>query len=369
MKGRWVKWYQDYQDGREFGGRSFFGAAARVASVGYAFGRRLHRVLTAGKEKSPFRSRAKVITVGNLTVGGSGKTSLVDYLAARLLASGRSVAILTRGYGRRTKDRIIIHPGEADDYDVSAVGDEPVMLARRLPQATVIVDADRAGAAAAYEKSATVDCFLLDDGFQYRGLASDCALLALIAGDLRPPCRLFPAGRWREPVAGVIRADAAVIATMPGEEILFDRERLAQLGMSGPVFPFAYECAALRNLDGTPAGFLTPPEGSKIGAFCALARPQRFFDWLAAREIPLVWTKRLPDHFAYDRHEVSAITNTAWLNKLDYLITSEKDAVKLARFDCGNVRILYPDVRLVPVDDVVGFDRFLERVFAREPSS
>lgn len=363
MKDRWVTWYQDYQDGRLFRGRALFGVAARIAAGGYRLVCHLRCRAILKQQENAFRPQARVIGVGNLTVGGSGKTSLVDYLASRLLQSGREVAILTRGYGRREKHRVLIKPGVADQYNAEQAGDEPLMLARRRPAATVIIDADRAAAARDFERESATDIFLLDDALQYHRIAYDCRISTLLSGELEPPYRLFPAGRWREPPAQAKAVDAvALIVESLGQSIQNEVNTLRGFGFTGPVFPFAYELVSWRGIAGRPAGFLSLPEESTVGVFCALARPGRFLNWLIARNIAIGYVRRFPDHFRYRQEDVERLCTQARTAALDFLVTTEKDAIKLTRFKTGDVRIIYPEVRLAPCGDAGDFERFIERV-------
>ena len=357
--------FQDYQDGVPFRGRSLFGIAAQVAAVGYRVGYHLKRIgMARGHEV--FRPRAAVIGVGSLVVGGSGKTSLVDYIAGRVLQSGRRVAILTRGYQRKTKARIMIDPGRADDFAVDQTGDEPLMLAHRLPAATIIVDEHRAQAARDVEKGVSPDVFLLDDAAQYPHIAYDCRVFTFAPVDLDPPFRLLPAGRWREPAARMRAADAiAIVGESACEHAEQHEQVLRVLGFLGPVVYFAYELASWRSRDGTPAEFLALPEGCKVGAFCGLARPAQFFSWLSARGIGLAQTWRFADHHRYSTADVDHLHAQAARGGLDFLLTTEKDAVKLARFTNPGVRIIYPAVRLSPVRGGEMFDRFVEAAIAR----
>jgi len=367
MAKRWAKWYQDYQDGHDFPGRILFGAATRLVAMGYHLGYFVRRSFSGPLGRNAYRPRARVIGVGNLTVGGSGKTSLVHYIASRLLQSGRRVTILTRGYGRKENERKIIEPGQAEQTSVDSVGDEPLMLARRLPRATIIVDPDRAGAAFDFERQSETQVFILDDAHQYHRIAYDRRILCFLAGDVSLPQRLFPAGRWREPLAAVARADAAVFITdyhaYGAEE---ESQKLHKFGFTGPTFTFSYQLASWCYVAGTPAGFLSVPGDSTIGVFCALARPEQFFRWLNTRHITPVRTWRFADHYPYRQRDIDCLCAKARAEAIDYLITTEKDAVKLARFDTGEMRIIYPEVRLEPVSAGDEFDRFLESVFDHE---
>lgn len=362
MNEYWAGLYQNYQDGLPFRGRAVFGAIARLASVGYRLGYVIRR--WAVKPRAAFRPRAKVIGVGNLTVGGSGKTSLVDYLASRLVHARRRVIILTRGYGRQSTDRVLISPGRATDYTAAEAGDEPLMLARRNPETAVIVDADRAAAARDFEQHAATDVFLLDDALQYQGLVLDTKIVTVLDGELREPYRLFPAGRWREPPERVRDVDAVVLLkNRQDADVHADELQLRALGFAGPIFPFAYELVSWRTVDHQPCGFLTLPENSRIGVFCALARPRRFLAWLGGQGLAAENVRSFADHFMYRQEDFDQLVGWARSAALDYLVTTEKDAVKLTRFATGGVRIIFPEVRLTPCGQSMEFDRFVEKIF------
>jgi len=363
MKDYWVEKYQDYQDGRPFRGRALFGTAANLASVVYRAGYALQRRIVRWQWWGGYRARGRVIGVGNLTVGGSGKTSLVDYLASRLIDSGKQVTILTRGYGRQSTARVVIAPGEAGRQEVWRTGDEPLMLASRNPQATVIIDANRAAAARDYENQAAPDVFLLDDALQYHQLAYDCRIMTLLDGEIQPPYRLFPAGRWREPPSRVKDVDAIVVVIRRQEQnIQADEDQLRKLGFTGPIFPFAYELISWCGLDGQPAGLPSIPEERAIGVFCALAQPQRFLDWLVDRGIAIDQVRRFADHHPYRQEDLNELCAWARAKSLNHLVTTEKDAVKLSRFPAGDTRIIFPRVRLIPCGGAEEFDRFVQRI-------
>lgn len=158
------------------------------------------------------RLPCRVVSVGNLTVGGTGKTPIVILLTERLQAKGRRVAILSRGYKRTSKAlRLLVSDGSRILVGPSEAGDEPFLMAQRCPQAIVAVGDDRVALGRWVLDRYPVDCFVLDDGFQHRALHRDVDLVLLDATDAPGLDALLPAGRLREPLSGLCRASAVVI--------------------------------------------------------------------------------------------------------------------------------------------------------------
>ena len=170
-----------------------------------------HVAYTMGWLKTQHLSRP-VVSVGNLTVGGTGKTPLVASIAGILLRHGLKPSILTRGYGRENEqDLIVIEPGTARPPEAREIGDEPALLARMLPDVPIVLCADRFRGGQAAEECFQVDAHILDDGFQHLALARDLDLVALDATQPISNWRLLPAGRQREPLSALRRAQIVVI--------------------------------------------------------------------------------------------------------------------------------------------------------------
>ncbi len=275
---------------------------------------------------APERVAAPVICVGNLTLGGTGKTPVAIAILNRLTALGHSPAALTRGYGGRERGPAAV----TADHDARAVGDETLLLARSAP---VIVARDRpAGARLALEHGA--DAVVMDDGHQNPSLYKDLSLVVVDAEAGWGANRVFPAGPLREPVAaGLDRADA-VIAMTAGPDAFVDYARLGLDGLEIPVLRAWLE----------PGG--APPDGPLL-AFAGIGRPQKFFDALAAAGGEIAETASFPDHHAYTSAQAERLLDLAeaWSATP---VTTEKDWVRLP--DAARPRVTPWPVRAVFAD-------------------
>lgn len=213
-------------------------AALYVPAKVYELGVRLRMALYETAYLKPRQLSKPVIAVGNLTVGGTGKTPLVEYIARYLTDESHETVILTRGYGRTAtaRARVVLNDGQPLP-DWSLAGDEPLMLARRLPDVKIIVGADRYANGRFAETTYGCDVFVLDDGFQHLQLARDLNILVLDATDPFGNGDLLPFGRLREPLYALRRADAIVVTRT---DRTFDQEHLlsvlAACEVTAPVF-------------------------------------------------------------------------------------------------------------------------------------
>lgn len=246
-----------------------------------------------------------VISVGNLSVGGSGKTPLVIRLAQLLAAENIPVDVLSRGYGRSDSQAEQVDP----NGDASRFGDEPLLIARSAA-VPVYVGASRFEAGLLAEQNAYVPgIHLLDDGFQHRKLARDLDIVVLHRDDLQDI--LLPAGHLREPLSSLRRADVIVLRAE-------DRELesvLRQRGIAAAVW------IQHRNLAVDPA--------PRAIAFCGIARPEEFFSALRSRDIEPAATVAFRDHQRYSMSELNRLTAALHQNKAQCWITTEKDEARL----------------------------------------
>jgi tetraacyldisaccharide 4'-kinase len=271
-----------------------------------------------------------VISVGNLTVGGNGKTPAVLALARAALDAGTRPAILTRGYRGRREGTLRVGAWE-DGAPAAAAesGDEPLLLSRRLPEVPVVVGRDRQrGALSLLERNPGVDLFLLDDGFQHRGLFRDRDLVLL---DARSPVgngHLLPAGPLREPARALARAHHLILVVDgPGAGV---PEKTAQLlDRVAPRVPRSRAWTA-------PAGFhplrgdATWNDAASRGAVAVagIARPERFASLLASLGVTVDAWRPFPDHHPFSAEEVAALEREA-ASRQAPLVTTAKDAVRL----------------------------------------
>jgi tetraacyldisaccharide 4'-kinase len=294
-----------------------YGGVVRTRAALYASGRLRSRVLAR-----------PVVSVGNITFGGTGKTPFVEFLARRLKFEGLRPAILSRGYGRLSKAPLLVSRGEGPLVSPGEGGDEPVALARRLPGVAVAVAPQRFEAARLTEPL-SCDVFLLDDGFQHLALKRDANLLLLDARDPFGGGSLPPGGRLREPLDAIRRADAIVFTRVERGLPSPEAERtVALLCPETPVFHAAVRADGLRDEAGSPvdAGEVSR---RRCVAVCGVAEPSGFDAALRRLDLAAEETFVFSDHHRYSDKELTRIRQTADRTGAAFLVTTEKDAVKL----------------------------------------
>jgi tetraacyldisaccharide 4'-kinase len=288
-------------------------------SAVYGRAARLRRSWYAKRPHAQRRLERPVISVGNLVVGGSGKTPVVASLARLLLERGHRPAILSRGYARRDDSDgvVVVSDGDRVITPVEASGDEPQMLARTLTGVSVLVCPDRylAGRLAESHFAATVH--ILDDGFQHLQLARDVDLLIVSPQDVDD--RVLPAGRLREPADAARVADAAIV---PGSSDEAARVASA-LGVSRS-FTMTTRYGSLKTL-----GPARHDDGMKVVAVAGIARPERFFAAVRAGGWNVVGEMTFPDHHWYTASDLESIARKAASANAEVVITTEKDAVRV----------------------------------------
>jgi tetraacyldisaccharide 4'-kinase len=250
------------------------------------------------------RLQGAVISVGNLSTGGSGKTPFVILLGELLKARGVSFDVLSRGYGRVSRGVLLVDPGGLPrDF-----GDEPLLIARRLRVPVVVAD-DRYEAGRYAEARFGAQIHLLDDGFQHRRLARDFDIVLVTPEDARD--RLLPAGRLREPVESLRRADAVVLAS----------------GASADLFAIAGK-AVWRVRRGISPNNIPP----RPVVFCGIARPQNFLLQLRTAGLDPVAEALFRDHHAYSDNDVRDLIELRQRSDAGGFVTTEKDAVNLGGY-------------------------------------
>ncbi|HEX2269796.1 MAG TPA: tetraacyldisaccharide 4'-kinase [Pyrinomonadaceae bacterium] len=271
-----------------------------------------------------FKLDRPVISVGNITTGGTGKTPLVEWVARTVAASGKRVCILTRGYRRDNPDRrVVVSDGNAVLATPSEAGDEPFLLATNLLGiAAVIADADRVAAGREAIARFNTDCFILDDGFQHLRLARDLNIVTIDATNPWGGGHLLPYGRLREPLSSLSRAGCVVITrTDQAAGVSALHEKILRLTNHAPIFHLRVRVTGIKPFKNAPEILPSP-----VAAFCAVGNPQSFFNQL---EHNVVLQKSFPDHHRYTQHDVDGLIEAARRAGAQSLITTAKDAVKL----------------------------------------
>ncbi len=304
-------------------------AGAAVASRFYGLGAEVRRALYARGAFKVKRLPAPVISVGNLTVGGTGKTPVVACLAGLWRDRCKRVAILSRGYGGLTQNTTRLSDGERLYHQPPEVGEEPYWLARALPGVAVYTGACRYGAGIAAWDDFKPDLFLLDDGFQHFQLHRDRDLVLLDAASPFGNGYLLPRGPLREPISALNAAQIVILSR-------FDHERhQANLLAIQKRFPDKTVLTATISpvrVTSYPGGHAELPEAIRhraLMAFAGLARPEVFNETLQYLGVDLKGSRAFPDHHAYTSEEVHNLAAAAQAWGADALITTTKDWARL----------------------------------------
>jgi len=302
-------------------------------AAGYGAGVALRNTLYDRGWLDAARVPATVVSVGNVTVGGSGKTPTVLWLADALRSRGHRVGVVGRGYGKRRPGVVVVGDGSGRALvDPADGGDEAVLAALRL-SVPVVTGERRADAARAACDRFGCDTIVLDDGFQHRALARAADLVLVPADGL--PARLLPAGALREPTSSLGRA-TALLALGDETRIPPRPSHGSAPGFAGRVVPTALVIPADGDL--APHDLALAPRRNVV-AVAGVARPERFWALLDRLGIQVVARVRFPDHHAYTPDDVAHIRNTANAGDRSVL-TTEKDLVKLARIpDAASLRL------------------------------
>jgi tetraacyldisaccharide 4'-kinase len=299
-------------------------------------------------DRGILRSRSlhgSVISVGNLSAGGSGKTPFVILLGELLKARGIKFDVLSRGYGRKTRGVLLVDPGGLPrDF-----GDEPLLIARKL-QSPVVVGEDRYDAGRFAESRFGPQIHLLDDGFQHRGLARDFDIVLVTPDDGRD--RLLPAGRLREPLRSLRRADAVVLTS----------------GASAESFPLS-DTTVWRVRRGIVTQNVTQSIPSRPVVFCGIARPQNFLLQLRAAGIDPVAEAFFRDHHAYTGKDVHDLLELRQRSAAGGFITTEKDAVNLGGYLNALTPLMVVPVKMELADAANAVDTMLRVIGERRGRS
>jgi tetraacyldisaccharide 4'-kinase len=280
-----------------------------------------------------------VISVGNLSTGGAGKTPFVILLGELLKARGIKLDVLSRGYGRNTRGLLLVDPGGSP----REFGDEPLLISRRL-QVPVVVGENRFEAGCFAEQRFGPEFHLLDDGFQHRRLARDFNIVLVTPEDARD--RLLPAGRLRESLRSLRRADAVALTS----------------GASAESFPLSGK-TVWRLRRGIVTG--TQPAPSRPVVFCGIARPQNFLLQLRTAGIDPVAEAFFRDHHAYTEKDVRELLQIQQRSSADGFVTTEKDAVNLGGYFSALAPLAVIPVKMELADAANAVDNMLRTIEER----
>ena len=288
------------------------------------------------------RLPCRVVSIGNLTVGGTGKTPVTIAVTEALLAAGHRVAVLSRGYRRRSRvTRVLVSDGQKILVGPDEAGDEPFLIAQRCPGAIVAVGADRYQLGRWVLAQHRLDCVVLDDGFQHRALARDVDLLLVDASDQSGLQALVPAGRLREPLSSAARATALLVTRVDlsvGAQPIVSMIQHATGKIVQPIL-----------IRFTPRGIIDVSNGSdvrlelvareRVVVFSGIGNAGAFRTSVLSQGLTVVDEVIFPDHHAYSTSDIDCVRARAARVGASVLVTTEKDAVKLQRFPSLPMRV------------------------------
>jgi tetraacyldisaccharide 4'-kinase len=334
-----------------------------------------------------FRQRAlgcQVISVGNLTVGGTGKTPVVETIARELSRAGRKVAILSRGYkkespplwrrlldyirGRRRRlEPLVVSDGQRLLLDSATGGDEPFMLASNLPDVVVLVGRDRVRSGRRAIQEFGCDTLILDDGFQYLRLRHR---LDVVLVDRTNPFGnhwLLPAGILREPVRNIRRANFIFITKSTGDGAAELKATLRRYNPDAEISECRHCPRYLREVytrETRPLEFL---KGLDVGAISGIAAPKGFEEVLVNLGARVLYHKRYADHHRYTQQEIIEAINKAMARGAKALITTEKDAVRFPHIERRDLPVYYLRVEIEMLSGSEAFRDWIHRICFRPP--
>src|SRR5438874_4545560 len=336
--------------------------------------------------KRVFRERALgclVISIGNLTVGGTGKTPIVEKFARALRAGGRRVAILSRGYKsvpRRSRKKSwnpfakkrpepprIVSDGKSLLLDSLTAGDEPYMLANNLKDVIVVMDKDRVKSGLFAIRELKADTLLLDDGLQYLHLKHR---LDIVLIDRQAPFgneHLLPRGTLREPPRNLRRASYIFITKSTGEPNDQLIERIRRYNRTAEIIECAHRPLHLQNVLTGEQLPLERLRDTYIGSICGIAAPESFEDGLRKLGARIELSKRYTDHHRYSEGELQSFINRCIRRDLEMIVTTEKDAVRLPRLAKPDVPIYFLRVDIQILSGHESWEHCVARICKPQP--
>jgi tetraacyldisaccharide 4'-kinase len=324
-----------------------------------------------------------VVVVGNLTVGGTGKTPVVEKFARALRDRGRKVAILSRGYKSKASPfwkkawygithtdeppPRIVSDGQNVLLDSEEAGDEPYMLARNLPGVVVLVDKNRVKAGAYAIRKYGCDTLVLDDGFQYLPLKGRLNLLLIDKTNPFGNGQLLPRGILREPIKHLRRANYIFLTKSNGQRDPDLEAQIARYQPDADIIECVHKPQYLQRLDAVPgsAGSREDLEwlrGKRVFAFSGIATPESFEKFLRDLGALLVGRERYLDHYRYTAEDLEHLYDTAERERAECLVTTEKDAVRIADPDGSPLPVYYLRLEIEIIRGAADFDEAVGRI-------
>ena len=322
----------------------------------------------------------QVISVGNVTAGGTGKTPVTEIFARTLAAEGRKVAILSRGYRRKeapwwkrmftqvVDPPLVVSDGKRVLLDSATGGDEPYMLASNLPGVAVVVDRNRVKAGRYAVKRLGCNTLILDDGFQYQKLKHSIEVVLVDATNPFGNGNMLPRGILREPVRNLKRADIIFLTQCRGDVSDVIRE-IRRYNTTAEIVECRHAPKVLKDVWSREEYPLSWLEGKTTCTLSGIASPKGFENSLRHLGARVVWCERYADHHRYDASEILYALNRTADMGADALVTTEKDAVRFPRFETSPVRCLYLRIAIEILKGGESFQEIINRICFRRQAT
>ncbi|HEY5653461.1 MAG TPA: tetraacyldisaccharide 4'-kinase [Pontiella sp.] len=356
----------------------------KVLSVVFSILVRLRVWLYKHRILRPNTLGCQVISVGNLTVGGTGKTPVVEVFARNLQQQGRKVAILSRGYkskslpfhqqmiqrfksGKIEAPPRVVSDGKRLLLDSWTAGDEPYMLASNLPEVAVVVDKDRVKAGKYAIKELGCDTLILDDGFQYLKLGQRLDIALVDSTNPFGHGHLLPRGLLREPMKNIKRAGFIFITKCKEGGAPELKEQLRRLNPVAEISECRHAAKYLKDVFGDQNYPLEKLKGMKIAAVSAIAVPESFESALRSFGAEIVYARRFADHHRFSQQEIINTINRSIKRGAEAILTTEKDAVRFPFVERCDIPVIYMRVEIEMFSGEEEFMDWISRICFKSP--
>ncbi len=318
----------------------------------------------------------QVISIGNVTAGGTGKTPVTELFARTLAAKGRKVAILSRGYRRKeapflkrlltgvVTPPLVVSDGRRILLDSETGGDEPYMLASNLPGVAVVVDRNRVKAGRYAVKRLGCDTLILDDGFQYQKLRHSVEVVLVDSTNPVGNGNMLPRGILREPARHLKRADIVFLTKCRGD-VSAARALVRRYNAKAAIVECNHEPKVLKDVWSRESFPLDWLKGKTLCTLSGIASPKGFENSLRQMGAKVIWCERYADHHRYLPAEILYALNRTADMGADALVTTEKDAVRFPRFETTPVKCLYLRIAIEILSGAEHFDAIINRICFR----
>jgi tetraacyldisaccharide 4'-kinase len=318
----------------------------------------------------------QVISIGNVTAGGTGKTPVTEIFARTLAAEGRRVAILSRGYRRKEaplwqriftqviEPPLVVSDGKRLLLDSATGGDEPYMLASNLPGVAVVVDRNRVKAGRYAIKRLGCDTLILDDGFQYKKLKHSIEVVLVDSTNPFGNGNMLPRGILREPARHIRRADVIFLTKCRGD-VHEVRDEIRRFNSHADIIECNHAPAVLKDVWSREEFPLTWLQGKTTCTLSGIASPKGFENSLRHLGARVIWCERYADHHRYESSEILYALNRTADMGADALVTTEKDAVRFPRFETSPVKCLYLRIQIEILSGRESFTQIINRICFR----